>query len=295
MATDKRHFLCLRCYHLPRKVFKIVAATATTGAALHLRTEHTIDEHGNHIKSSLKRPSKFESFQSEKRARSEGSHCRPIDLEQFKKALLKWQVLDQVSLRKATSPNLHELIQLLNPEAANLHYSSHNSLRQDVVEQFQKSKETIKGYLAKAKNKITLSFDIWTSRNKLPLLGICAHYIDHNCELQVVLLALPAIRGSHSRANMAPLILRVIEDFSIRDKLGFYMADNHGANDKALDMLKSSIPSIHPQKNRLWCLGHIINLVSQAILFGTDRDALQQASQTLEDIDESVEQFMATI
>jgi hypothetical protein len=36
ITGNKRHFLCMRCYHQPRRTYKIVPAAATTGAALHL-------------------------------------------------------------------------------------------------------------------------------------------------------------------------------------------------------------------------------------------------------------------
>lgn len=125
--------------------------------------------------SSYKRPAAFDAFQPQKRAR-----LQPLNLKHFNKALIKWAVLDQHSLRKATSNNLYELLKTINPDAANLLYSSYNSLRQKIVELYNRRINTTKGFLAEAKSKVNLSFDIWRSDNKFLLLGICGHYIDYS-------------------------------------------------------------------------------------------------------------------
>lgn len=286
ITGNKRHFLCMRCYHQPRRTYKIVPAVATTGAALHLERQHSISKDG--LIASLKRPNPFASNTPTKRHHA-------LDSKVFRQALLKWHILDQVSLRKATSDAHNDLLSIVNPDTELLTITSHSTMREEVITLYKTSLGIVKGYLAKAKSKVTLSFDIWTAGNKLPLLGIVAHYIDHNYELKVVLLALPEINGSHSGENIAAHLLSVIERFNLCNKLGFFMADNASSNDKALKILKQSISTIDPQKHRLRCLGHIINLTSQAILLGTDKDCLDVEDKTTDEIDEDVAQFAALI
>jgi hypothetical protein len=54
----------------------------------------------------------------------------------------------------------------------------------------------------------------------------------------VVLLTLPEINGSYLGANIAHYLLYVIKQFSLREHLSFFMADNVLSNDKALAILK---------------------------------------------------------
>ncbi|CAD0046447.1 unnamed protein product [Aureobasidium pullulans] len=189
---------------------------------------------------SLKRPNPFASNTPTKRHHA-------LDSKVFRQALLKWHILDQVSLRKATSDAHNDLLSIVNLDTELLTITSHSTMREEVITLYMTSLGIVKGYLAKAKSKVTLSFDIWTAGNKLPLLGIVAHYIDYNYELKVVLLALLEINGSHSGENIAAHLLSVIERFNLCNKLGFFMADNASSNDKALKILKQSISTIDPQ------------------------------------------------
>ena len=51
------------------------------------------------------------------------------------------------------------------------------------------------------------------------------------------------------------------------------MADNASNNDRTIDLLGYDLP-IDPNQCRLRCAGHIINLVTKVILFGTDVDCI---------------------
>jgi hypothetical protein len=227
----------MRCYHQPRRTYKIVLAVATTGAALHLERQHLISKDG--LIASLKRPNPFASNTPTKRHHA-------LDSKVFRQALLKWHILDQVSLRKVTSDAHNDLLSIVNLDTELLAITSHSTMREEVITLYKTSLGIVKGYLAKAKSKVTLSFDIWTADNKLPLLGIVAHYIDHNYELKVVLLALLEINGSHLGENIAAHLLSVIERSNLCNKLVFFMADNASSNDKALKILKQSISTIDP-------------------------------------------------
>ena len=50
------------------------------------------------------------------------------------------------------------------------------------------------GQLQQAIGKVTMSFDLWSSRNMLALLGICVHFLDMDGKYQSFLLALPEAR-----------------------------------------------------------------------------------------------------
>lgn len=92
----------------------------------------------------------------------------------------------------------------------------------------------------------------------MPLLGICAHFIDENYALQT---------GQHTGENMTGLVLSAISDFELQEKLGYFMTDNATVNDTTLTELSKTI-KIDLKEQRLRCLGHIINLACQAMLQG---------------------------
>jgi hypothetical protein len=122
ITGNKRHFLCMRCYHQPRRTYKIVPAVATTGAALHLERQHSISKDG--LIASLKRPNPFASNTPTKRHHA-------LDSKVFRQALLKWHILDQVSLRKATSDAHNDLLSIVNPDTELLTITSHSTMREE--------------------------------------------------------------------------------------------------------------------------------------------------------------------
>jgi hypothetical protein len=72
---------------------------------------------------------------------------------------------------------------------------------------------------------VSLTFDLWTSQNGDPFLSVTGHYITSptdypsEWELRTDQLAFAAIEGNHSGANMANIIVRIIDRYDLRDKV----------------------------------------------------------------------------
>ena len=151
----------------------------------------------------------------------------------------------------------------------------------------------------KATSRLTIAFDGWTANNEvLDLLGIVCHYLDENHKRRAVVLGLRDTLGSHTGANIADHLQSVLQDFSIGQKVAYFMADNATNNDKALAVLSGHLPAntwIDPVGQRLRCSGHIYNLVCKAILYGVNSDCLEDASQASQATMTSVTSFEAVI
>ncbi|KAM4066287.1 ribonuclease H-like protein [Hirsutella rhossiliensis] len=106
--------------------------------------------------------------------------------------------------------------------------------------------------LQSAKSKVHLSLDIWTSPNRLLLLGVCSHFVDHAQEARrKALLALRPV-ANHSGEQFVTL-LPILRDF-------------------VSTYLKEEGVKWDPEVHRLRCLGHVINLAVQAFLFQNSID-----------------------
>ena len=53
------------------------------------------------------------------------------------------------------------------------------------------------------------------------------------------------------------------------------MLDNISSNDTCVREILKIQPSLNPEKRRLCCFGHIINLITKAFLFGKDPDTFK--------------------
>lgn len=134
---------------------------------------------------------------------------------------------------------------------------------------FAQEKITIQHMIANAGSRINISFDTWSSDNGLSLLGVVAHFLDgQNHQLKTILLGLPQL-NSHHGSEQARVLLDVLQNYAIdTDKLGWFVLDNALNNDTALAEMSKTI-SFDPIKRRFKCAGHMINLATEAFLFGS--------------------------
>jgi hypothetical protein len=90
-----------------------------------------------------------------------------------------------------------------------------------------------------------------------------------------VLLALPMMHGSHTGVSIAKQIHAILTHFRISDNFGYAIADNASENTACLDHL-SELLKVDLDKRRVMCMGHVINLVAQQYLWGSDVDAFEE-------------------
>lgn len=73
---------------------------------------------------------------------------------------------------------------------------------------------------------VSFTFDTWTSEAQDPYLSVTGHYIStshaQKWELHMEQLAFTPVEGSHSGANIAKIITRVIDRYDIRNKVKFF-------------------------------------------------------------------------
>ncbi len=94
-----------------------------------------------------------------------------------------------------------------------------------------------------------------------------AHFLNWGSyELHTPFLGLPEIHG-HKREKQARALRLVLNDYGVgKDKLGWFVLDNASSNYPALLELQKTI-EFDPQKKRLRCAGHIINLAVYTFLY----------------------------
>jgi hypothetical protein len=80
--------------------------------------------------------------------------------------------------------------------------------------------------------------------------------------------------GSYTGVNIATSISKILAYFGIRDNFGHAIADNASENTACLNHL-SELLNIDLDKRRVMCMGHVINLVAQEVLFGSDIDTFE--------------------
>ena len=163
--------------------------------------------------------------------------------------------------------------------------TSHNTISSWVKQSYKDKRARVKKLLASSLSKIHLSFDNWSSGNHLAFTAVVAHFCSPAFSIESILIGFRELRGPHSGENIAEVVDKVLQDYDVTsDQIGCFVLDNATNNDTSIKSLgntyKWSKSEVHTR--RLRCFGHIINLVAQAFLFGSQSEVFAHTLDQLE-------------
>ncbi|KAH7468076.1 putative oxidoreductase [Fusarium oxysporum f. sp. matthiolae] len=270
-----RYWLCRLCHEKRSYSTALYASSGTAHAARHLLRQHQIAEFGDSSPSlttpfTLAAASASSSVRPLSRQASLGfqlgSH---FDERSWKARFVDWIILEDVTFRQASSERLRWLIANGGELASQLLPEHHTTVCSWIRLTFESRRQIIFNLVKDAKSSVHLSFDLWTASNGFHYIGIVGHFVDSEGEKRDVLLGLPRLVGPHSGENMASYVKEVINQYEMGSKLGYFMLDNAESNDTCLETLARWFP-MDVSRRRLRCIGHIINLVVRAVIFGSN-------------------------
>lgn len=260
-----------QCAYCPQKY----SDKGTSNQQRHLREVH--DTHRpNATKTSLPQPNLYNP-----------RRCETIRLREL---LVEWIVERRHPFVEVESPAFRNFVEYLNPLAVNKVPKSANTVRADIMKSFQAAKEIVKQSLHTSKFKIHLTFDLWSSPNYKSILAIVGHWTNSQKKVETATLALREILGGHRGAeDLAPVIHDVVKEYGIEHKLGWFMTDNAGNNDTALEGLNELLredggDGFDVEGRRLRCLGHVINLAVKLLLWNGKNTDLGKDLQEVVDV-----------
>ncbi|KAJ6439165.1 putative transposase [Purpureocillium lavendulum] len=199
-----------------------------------------------------------------------------VKLGAFEELLVDWIIHDNIPFRIVESERLRRLIKFVNPIYKDKIPSS-AVLRSRLLSIYNGAKGAVTEHLKTARSKIHITFDGWTSRSQLSLLGVNCFFVDYQWQHRRLLLALPAVSGRHTGDNLANEVADVLADWDLgNERLGYMVLDNASNNDTAMAALGDEF-GFDPEERRLRCLGHVINLAVKQLMFGEAADAVDHA------------------
>ena len=72
------------------------------------------------------------------------------------------------------------------------------------------------------KQKIYISFDLWTLPSYIAFIAIFGHYVDNNGRPWIRLLTVTRVLGNHGGKNLALTIAACLKRFGLAGKIGFF-------------------------------------------------------------------------
>ena len=271
--------ICNRC----NKRYKLSGGTG--GMIRHLKVEHSIDPEassiaekrirdGTAIDAAILRGIEI-NREAEEERRKELMGIG-LDKETLEYLYLQWTVDCDIAFKHVRNKNFRAFLEYVNPVANRMLPDSDSTIKSHAEGLFAEGKERLRHILATAISDIHITCDMWTSPNHLGLLVVVAHFTGEDLKLHAVTLGLKELEGDHSGQNQAVYVLIVLEDFGIRNKLGYMVMDNAASNNQLIATVATTLNQegvfYDAQQRRLRCNGHVINLAVQAFLFGKTVD-----------------------
>ncbi len=257
-------YYCYECELNMKRQRLPVITSGLSGAGKHMTGFHGRDLTTGLLKGSLADASSL----------SELVHTKNYDV--FKLLMLKWFVFCQLALFMLENTYFRALISYMHAGLGGLLPKATSTLRGWIIDEFETQRGLLAAELSKSVSKVHITFDIWTAPNQRGYISVWAYWISSTGR-QRRLLAFRRIYRSHTGEAQAEILLQILNDYSLTQRLGYCVSDNASSNDSACEQVFKSIdPSITAvaiQGRRLRCFGHIVNLSAQSLLATTGAEA----------------------
>lgn len=118
-------------------------------------------------------------------------------------------------------------------------------------------------------HRISLTTDLWWSgEQKIGYMTVTCHFIDSKWQLHKRVLSFINVPPPHSGEVLARELIKVMEDWHIKDKVVSISVDNASANDNCIARLKADFTNkknlvLDGQLFHVRCCAHILNLLVQ--------------------------------
>ncbi|XP_058728425.1 zinc finger BED domain-containing protein RICESLEEPER 1-like [Vicia villosa] len=118
-------------------------------------------------------------------------------------------------------------------------------------------------------NRVSLTTDLWWSgEQRIGYMTVTGHFIDSKWQLHKRVLSFKNVPPPHSGEVLCRELIKVMDDWGIRDKVASISVDNASANDNCIARLKRDYSGRRnlPLGGKLFhvrCCAHILNLLVQ--------------------------------
>ncbi|XP_044715041.1 uncharacterized protein HRG_11309 [Hirsutella rhossiliensis] len=148
---------------------------------------------------------------------------------------------------------------------------------------------------------ISLTLDIWTAPNRVPIFAIIAHWITPEFEEREEVIEFIELKGSHTGKQLAEIVEKTLEELRLKPKLLAITGDNAANNGTLCQSLYDSLKikfddkvspigrprmRFHGRKSWIRCLAHITSLICEGVLQDLKAGTAKEAKKMLDKWDE---------
>lgn len=193
-----------------------------------------------------------------------GTENSVFDPVVFRGLIAKYFLHGEVAFRKADDPTWKEMINYCQPS---FHCVGRQTVRADCMMLYEEEKLQLQDKITKLKSHVSLTADLWSSNQNLGYLGVTAHYIDKEFELQKKIIAFKQISYPHNSFAVQDGITACLMEWGLVDRVFSVTLDNASVNNRAIRDLRAALgPQMFFEGEHLHlrCAAHVLNIMVQA-------------------------------
>lgn len=243
-----------------------LAYNKTTSSMLkHIQSKHPLDyaaQKENNSAESQDSPAALAETQTTNRVAQQTLHDIMTKAEGYKEGGTKKKHLDELLMHMIVADlqplsivedkGFRKFVNGLDPRY--VLPSRRDLTRKHLPSMYDHAVKRLKDQLKEA-SYVSLTTDIWTSRQTRGFITVTAHYISPDWVLKSAVLETTKIENEHTKENIANELTRICTQWSILDKVCCIITDN------AANIVAAVTKCM--QKQHLPCFAHTLNLVVQ--------------------------------
>jgi hypothetical protein len=205
-----------------------------------------------------------------------------FDPEIARQELVKLIVVHSLPFSLVEYPKFRSFVSSLNPWFKHV---SRTTIKSNCVDTYDYGKGKLQSFLNGVSSRVSLTADLWTSKQTLGYLCVTCHFITDGWIIHKKIIKFALVETPHDGINIFKAMLKTLNEWNLEHKVFSITLDNASNNDSFVKCLKENLVAkrlLLSQGNLFHCrcAAHVLNLIVQ--------EGLKEMSDTIKNIRDSV-------
>ncbi|KAK7025717.1 HAT family dimerization domain-containing protein [Favolaschia claudopus] len=197
----------------------------------------------------------------------------PFTSEGLVDHLVELMVTEDDAFRLVDKAPFRRVLHYCRPSLKESDIPHRTKMRGEILTRASEAEDRLREKLSKIPGQVSFTFDTWTSKTGDPFFGVTGHYIDsppdspEDWSLKSEQLAYTPIEGNHSGQNLSKILVRAVDRYDLREKMGWGTADNATNNDTCMKCAGEEVDPLKlrwdPVERRVRCMEHAVHLAAK--------------------------------
>ncbi len=185
------------------------------------------------------------------------------------------------------------MLQMLRPDLQIMHRTKMATM---TLSHYENICDKIRSDLTEPQ-RVSIALDAWSSPQRVAYLGVLVYWIDNKFQFREHLIGFTPLDIEHTDRQLTIELMKILENYGIKDKLFGVVTDNASNNSTLKDELEKAMSRREFRwdrtQNSINCLAHVINLVAQDFIQAlgskaiADNVIMQLKNEQVQDIEAS--------